>query len=297
MNVPSNRFAIRLLLMLLVSASMSTNAEANSLDSPVSSVQASPQGKIITLRGKRMYVEVRGSKDAPVMLYLHGGPGSGSYDFAVHQGERLSRRLRLVMLDQRGVLRSDSLAADEPFGLQDIIEDCEALRKHMGVERWSVLGHSFGGVVAIRYALAYPDSVEKLLLESPALDFASTARSLLRGAASEFRAAGQPQMAEECLSLKRCYEAWDIPVVLCAGTTGVALFPADTSEPQPAPDPRHTKIMRHFAFRVSRASLDEARAEFRRRGVEFEFADHGISRSIYVYDPDGYRVELTTYEV
>ncbi len=101
----------------------------------------------------------------------------------------------------------------------------------------------------------------------------------------------------DVLGLRRCHEAWDIPVVMCAGTTGVALFPADTTEPQPAPDPRHTKIMRHYAFRVSRASFAAARAEFRQRGVEFEFADHGISHSIYIHDPDGYRVELTTYEV
>lgn len=99
------------------------------------------------------------------------------------------------------------------------------------------------------------------------------------------------------LGLKRCHEAWSIPVVLCAGTTGIALFPADTSEPQPAPDLRLTKIMRHYAFRVSRASFAEAQAEFRRCGVEFEFSDHGISHSIYIYDPDEYRVELTTYEV
>jgi proline iminopeptidase len=131
-------------------------------------------------------------------LYLHGGPGTGAYEFTLYQGERLSRSLRLVAIDQRGVLRSDPLTQAEPFGLRDIIEDCEALRQHLGVRRWSVLGHSFGGVVAVHYAIAYPDSVEKLLLESVPLDFASSARSLLRGAAAEYRAMGKLDMAEQC---------------------------------------------------------------------------------------------------
>jgi catechol-2,3-dioxygenase len=53
---------------------------------------------------------------------------------------------------------------------------------------------------------------------------------------------------------------------------------------------------RHLAFRVSRTGLEEAQAVFRRRGVKFAFEDHGISQSIYLNDPDGYVVELTTYE-
>lgn len=159
------------------------------------------RGELIELRGKRLYVEDSGPKTAPALLYLHGGPGSGSYDFSLYQGQRLSRRLRLVVMDQRGVLRSDPIGENEPFGLQDIIEDCEALRRHLGVRRWSVLSHSFGALVAVRYALAYPSSVESLVFESPTFDIASSSRSLLRGAAREYRAMGKTAEAAECLKV------------------------------------------------------------------------------------------------
>ena len=55
--------------------------------------------------------------------------------------------------------------------------------------------------------------------------------------------------------------------------------------------------MQHFAFRVSRADFEEAQRDFQRREIKYKFQDHDIAHSIYIYDPDGYEVELTTYEV
>lgn len=99
------------------------------------------------------------------------------------------------------------------------------------------------------------------------------------------------------LGLKRHYaEAWDIPIVLYAGTTGVALFPANSKE-QKLASPRQAIVMQHFAFRVSRADFEEAQKDFQRRDIKYEFQDHDVAHSIYVYDPDGYEVELTTYDV
>lgn len=100
------------------------------------------------------------------------------------------------------------------------------------------------------------------------------------------------------LGLKRHYaEVWDIPVVLYAGTTGVALFPANPEEQNPSPDTAQAIKMHHFAFRVSRSDFEEAQRDFRNRRIEYEFQDHVIAHSIYIRDPDGYEVELTTYEV
>lgn len=99
------------------------------------------------------------------------------------------------------------------------------------------------------------------------------------------------------LGLVRCHREWEIPVVMCAGSTGVALFPADLEVPQPAPPPKETLIMRHYAFRMSRSNFDTAREALSAQHVMFEFEDHGISHSLYLTDPNGYRVELTTYEL
>lgn len=80
------------------------------------------------------------------------------------------------------------------------------------------------------------------------------------------------------------------PIEVFAGTTGIALFPVDEAYP-PTPGSWH------LAFKTDRAGFDAARVELEERGIECRFADHGYSRSIYFSDPDGYRLEITTYEV
>jgi proline iminopeptidase len=97
------------------------------LGAPASFAQTPPERLLVW--GKQLYVEVLGPVTAPAVLYLHGGPGTGAYDFTRHQGGRLSPVVRLVAMDQRGVLRSDPLGDTEAFGLEDLIEDCEAVRR------------------------------------------------------------------------------------------------------------------------------------------------------------------------
>ena len=101
----------------------------------------------------------------------------------------------------------------------------------------------------------------------------------------------------DTLGLERRHEVWgDHPAMMFAGNTALALFPA-TGRVAEAPDSRATAIMRHLAFRVDRLNFERAQERLRGLGVEFSFEDHSISHSIYFRDPDGYELELTTYEV
>ena len=104
---------------------------------------------------------------------------------------------------------------------------------------------------------------------------------------------------QDILGLKRRHQdVWgDVPAMMYAGETGVALFPAATSNPNPGPERRNSLIMRHLAFQVDRENFLRAQAELRGRGIEFGFEDHQIAHSIYLNDPDGYEIELTTYEL
>lgn len=103
---------------------------------------------------------------------------------------------------------------------------------------------------------------------------------------------------QDVMGLERRYqEVWDVPVILCAGTTCLALFPVDSGPVEATPDYHRTIALRHFAFRVDRVNFEQAKAVFEARSIRYEYEDHGISHSVYVYDPDGYRVELTTYQV
>ncbi|WP_206918862.1 alpha/beta fold hydrolase [Alicyclobacillus suci] len=96
-----------------------------------------------------LFIEDIGNKSAPPLLYLHGGPGTGSYDFVMFQRELLADKVRLIAVDQRGVLRSPEFAESDEFGLYDLVEDIEKVRRSLGLFNWSVLGHSFGGYLGV----------------------------------------------------------------------------------------------------------------------------------------------------
>jgi len=154
----------------------------------------------MNIRGKKLYVETHGSPKNKPVLYLHGGPGESCYDFSFHQAERLKDSLYVIMIDQRGVCRSEEINEDEAFGLNDLIEDCEELKKVLQIEKWSVIGHSFGGYLALLYALIYPSSIEKIIFEGPTFDFALTSRALLQKTGTLLKKYGKEAAAEECLT-------------------------------------------------------------------------------------------------
>jgi catechol 2,3-dioxygenase-like lactoylglutathione lyase family enzyme len=103
---------------------------------------------------------------------------------------------------------------------------------------------------------------------------------------------------QSVLGLERRYqEAWgDYPAVVGIGTTSIALFPVSSGEPTSLPA-RHALGMRHVAFRATAANFAAARQALTRYGISFEFQHHQISQSIYFTDPDGYQIEITTYDI
>ena len=92
-------------------------------------------------------------------------------------------------------------------------------------------------------------------------------------------------------------EEWgEIPIFLLAGTTGIALFPADMTKKAPDADSKHIKID-HFAFRLSNSEFKKAKKHYEELNVKYDFQDHIFFHSIYTSDPDGHTVELTTLVV
>ncbi len=101
----------------------------------------------------------------------------------------------------------------------------------------------------------------------------------------------------EVLGLEQRYATeWSgVPAFVGSGTSGVALFPLE-EEPSSLTKEEAPHI-RHFAWRVDRENFAVAQRELKERGIDFDFADHGVSHSIYFRDPDGHRLEITTYEI
>ncbi len=99
----------------------------------------------------------------------------------------------------------------------------------------------------------------------------------------------------DVLGLERRHaETWgDMPVMMCARNTCIAIFPL-TGDAAPATS--GTRVL-HVAFRADRATFEQAQTDLRSRGIAFDFQDHEIAHSIYFRDPDGHKLEITTYEV
>jgi proline iminopeptidase len=169
---------------------------------------------LMEIRGTRLYVDRRGAAGAPPLLFLHGGPGSGSYDFMSFQGDRLSERLDLIGVDQRGVQHSDPL--DGPVTEDDLIADFEALRMALGISRWSILGHSYGGRLALRYAATHPGTVAKVIFENPPWDMTLATKTIVSAALPLLRELGQDAGAAELLAYEgpATAEMWDERIAL-----------------------------------------------------------------------------------
>jgi proline iminopeptidase len=119
--------------------------------------------------GHRIYWEARGDPVGKPAVVLHGGPGSGAHASWAELFDPAA--YRMVLFDQRGCGRSTPSAADTVDALRanttaHLIADIEALRRHLGVEHWLVLGASWGSVLGLAYAQAHPASVSELVLFS-----------------------------------------------------------------------------------------------------------------------------------
>ena len=105
--------------------------------------------------GMGLVPESAAMKERPVLFLLHGGPGGEHSSFKT-QMAGLRDVAQLVFLDHRGSGRSQHGEAST-WTLENNIEDLEALRQYLGLDRISVLGSSYGGIVAQGYAVRYPD--------------------------------------------------------------------------------------------------------------------------------------------
>ena len=103
-----------------------------------------------------LYVNVKG-KGMPC-LYIHGGPGSGSYWLEKFTGDSLEQHFQMIYLDQRGVGRSTS-PNDQNYSMDRMVKDFEEVRVALGIKQWITLGHSFGGILQMGYVTSKPNSI------------------------------------------------------------------------------------------------------------------------------------------
>jgi len=120
-------------------------------------------GDYVTVNGKKLWYEVEGKGD-PIIL-IPGGPGNSHIYFHPWFSE-LAKNFKVIYFDAYGRGKSVRAKSTDQYSFKGDVEDIEALRKALGFDKWTVLGHSYGGMAAQQYALDYPNSVDKLILVS-----------------------------------------------------------------------------------------------------------------------------------
>ena len=109
-----------------------------------------------------IYYEECGARDGRPAVVLHGGPG-GAINPTMRRFFDPSR-WRVALFDQRGCGRSRPNASLEDNTTWSLIEDIERLRVHLGIEKWTVFGGSWGSTLALAYAIRHPERVAGLVL-------------------------------------------------------------------------------------------------------------------------------------
>lgn len=117
----------------------------------------------VTVNGAKLFVDVQG-EGTPIIAH-HGGPGLSSHTNAKAAFAPLADNYQIVSFDARGSGRSSAVP---PYSHAQWVADLDALRAHLGFERFIMTGGSYGGYIALEYTLAHPERVSHLILRDTA---------------------------------------------------------------------------------------------------------------------------------
>jgi proline iminopeptidase len=110
----------------------------------------------------QLYFEQSGNPQGIPVIFLHGGPGSGSS--TNHRRYFDPARYHIINFDQRGCNRSIPKGCVEKNTSQDLVRDIELLRQHLQLDKWLVFGGSWGATLGLLYTESYPERVSGLIL-------------------------------------------------------------------------------------------------------------------------------------
>ena len=139
---------------------------------------------LVSLPSQGVSLFVRDEGRGPPIVVMHGGLGADHSTMLPLLP--LARDARLIFYDHRGNGRSTRCKLSS-VNWDTLTADAEALRRELRIDKWAVLGHSFGGMVALEYALRYPESIDRLIL----LDTGGDASVVREGAPDGLRSKGR----------------------------------------------------------------------------------------------------------
>src|SRR5579859_1270672 len=112
----------------------------------------------VPVEGRRLFYRSFGrASGSPTILALHGGPGA-THDYLLSLVDLVGRGFRVVLFDQLSCGRSERVDDPALFTIDHHLREAEGVRRALGLGRVHLLGSSYGGLLAIAYALAHPEN-------------------------------------------------------------------------------------------------------------------------------------------
>ena len=116
-----------------------------------------------------------GNHANPAVIFMHGGPGYNAGNFEYSTAEELAGKgFYVIVYDQRGCGRSKNYAPNGDFSFKAQIKDAETLYKKYGIKKATIIGHSWGGTLATKFALAKPKLADRVVLVGSPLSYQMT---------------------------------------------------------------------------------------------------------------------------
>ncbi|MGZ3931502.1 MAG: alpha/beta hydrolase [Bacteroidia bacterium] len=147
-------------------------------------------GFCISAQNGELYSTAFGKPSDPAVIYFHGGPGFNSANFEFSTAEDLAKKgLYVIVFDQRGSGRSKDYKPKGPYSFAEQILDVLSVYKKYDLKKATLMGHSWGGTLATKFADQHPGMVERLIFIGAPMSYQMTLKGILMRCKAKFSAA------------------------------------------------------------------------------------------------------------
>ncbi|NOU59642.1 alpha/beta fold hydrolase [Marinifilum caeruleilacunae] len=132
----------------------------------------------IVVNSQTIYSKAYGNPSDKPLIFLHGGPGYNCVNFEATTAQQLADNgFYVIVYDRRGEGRSKDL--NTKFTFEETFEDLNAVYQKYGISKSSLIGHSFGGIVATLFAEKYPDKIQSIILVGAPISLQETFKTII----------------------------------------------------------------------------------------------------------------------
>jgi proline iminopeptidase len=172
---------------------------------------------------QKLYVKAFGKSSGRPLIFLHGGPGYNCANFEATTAKRLADSgYYVIVYDRRGEGRS--MDSNAKFTFDQTLGDINSICKQYGISKVSLIGHSFGGIVAVKYAARFPQNVSSVFLVGAPVSLQETFQTIINSSSEIYKARKDTQALRELERIEKLDKSSDDFFSACFAQAGKNRF-------------------------------------------------------------------------